>query len=114
MSEKTLAKIAISSSADAALSKILEQVNANFEGGRVTKVDLASWLITRSTESLDDSTIDEIQKAHFNQVAYLDALVKKMRASGRDSLGADDIVTLQAMLGHPSSKKRERVTKPGE
>ena len=87
MSENNLAKIAISSSADEALVKSLERVNQNFEGGRVTKTDLASWLIQRASDSLTDAVIEEIHQAHFNQVVYLEALVKKLKASGGENLG---------------------------
>lgn len=108
MSENSLAKIAISSSADEALSKSLEKVNLNFDGGRVTKVDLASWLIHYFTESLSDGLIQEIRRAHFNQVAYLEALVRKLKSAGRDSLNADEQSTLQELLGQQSTKRRVR------
>ena len=111
MSENNLAKIAISSSADEALVKSLERVNQNFEGGRVTKTDLASWLIQRASDSLTDAVIEEIHQAHFNQVVYLEALVKKLKASGRENLGVEELSALQAILGQQSTKRRSRAAK---
>ena len=107
----TTAKIAISGSAEDALSRALERVNSGFDGGRVTKADLASWFILESSSSLAEDTIDNIRKAHFNQVVYLESLVKKLKSSGRDNLGVEEMATLQAMLGQPSSKKRPRGAK---
>ena len=104
----SLSKIAITSSAEEALSTALDRTNKDFEGGRVTKTDLASWLITRSAAALDAPSIDEIQRAHFNQVMYLEALIKKLKSSGRENLGADEMATLQAMLGQQTTKKRTR------
>jgi hypothetical protein len=111
MSETTLAKIAVSSNADEALSKFLERVNQNFEGGRVTKTDLASWCILHVSESLTDSVIEEIHQAHFNQVVYLETLVRKMKASGRENLGPEELSALQALLGQQTTKKRGRAPK---
>ena len=109
MNENNLAKIAVSSVADEALSKSLERINQSFDGGRVTKTELTSWYLLRSANTLDDAMIDEIHKAHFDQVVYLENLVKKMKASGRDSLGPEELSTLQAMLGQQTQKKRHRL-----
>ena len=111
MSETTLAKIAVSSAADEALSKSLDRVNQNFEGGRVTKTDLASWYILHVAESLNDSVIEEIHQAHFNQVVYLETLVRKMKAAGRESFGPDELSALQVILGQQTTKKRGRAPK---
>jgi hypothetical protein len=106
--ENQLAKIAISSVSDEALSKSLDRVNQNFEGGRVSKADLASWFVIHGARGLDDSGIEEIRQAHFNQVTYLETLVKKLKTSGRDSLAAQEVATLQAMLSQQSTKKRSK------
>lgn len=108
MSEATLAKIAVTGSADEALSKALELVNHNFDGGRVTKIDLASWLLHRIAEQMNETMIDEIRKAYFNQVVYLEALVKKMKASGRDGLSKDEMTVLQSLMGVENPRKKMR------
>ena len=108
MSEVIFSKTGISPSADEALSKSVERVNRGFEGGRVTKSDLASWFILHAAGTLDESGVGEIHKAHFNQVTYLEVLVKKLKASGRENLGPDELATLQAMLGQQTTKKRAK------
>ena len=108
MNEMNLSKIAIIPAADTELSDALRQVNENFDGGRITKTDLASWFISRAASSLDDASIAEIRRAHFNQVVYLDGLVKKLKSSGKENLGPDDLAALQAMLGQQSTKKRTK------
>lgn len=106
--ENTLAKIAITTDSDAALVQALEKVNKNNPGGRVTKTDLASWFILKSATDLTDQSIDQIRTAHFNQVAYLDSLVRGLKQSGRDSLSMDEILNLQTMMKQQNTKRRAR------
>jgi hypothetical protein len=110
MSETPLAKIAITQAADSALSQALEEVNEGFEGGRITKTELASWLISRAAGAIDHGAREEIRHAHFNQVAYLESLVRKLKSTGRGSLDPSEVATLQAVL-EPSEKKRVKPRK---
>ncbi len=108
MSEQNLSKIAVTTLADQALTSAQERVNTGFEGGRVTKTDLASWLIIQATSSLDETTVEEIRRTHFNQLAYLETLVKKLKVAGRDNLETIELATLQAMMGQQTAKRRPR------
>lgn len=112
MTETNLSKIAITASSDETLVSALDRVNQNFEGGRVTKSDLASWFIQKGAAALDDSVLEEIQRAHFNQVVYLETLVKKLKSAGRDNLGPEELAALQSMLGQQTTKKRSRAGRP--
>lgn len=113
-----LSKINISSSADEALTQSVERVNQGFEGGRVTKGDMASWLIVHGAGELSEDTLEEIRKAHFNQVTYLEGLLKKLKSTGRGNLGPEELSTLQIMVGQPSlqsgARKRSKPVKTGE
>jgi hypothetical protein len=111
MSEIILAKIAISKPADEALNQSIDKINEGFDGGRVTKTDLASWFILQFGNALDSTRIEEIRRAHFNQVVYLESLVKKLKSSGRENLGPEELSALQAMLGQETMKKRSRLKK---
>lgn len=112
MSKTALAKIAITSASDDALVVAINHVNQNFEGGRVTKTDLASWFIAKGATALSDTEVEDIRRAHFNQVVYLEALVKKLKSTGRENLGADELSALQGMLGQQTTKKRQKNIKP--
>lgn len=106
MTENSLAKIAISQASESDLCAALERVNKDFSGGRVTKTDLASSLIIRAIQSLDEAGIEEIRQAHFNQVMYLESLIKKLKANHRESLDQDEVSSLQSILGYQSTKRR--------
>lgn len=108
MNEVNLSKITITSSSDQELGKALERVNQDFEGGRVTKTDLASWLISRGAITLDTTAVEEIRQAHFNQVAYLRALLKKLKAAGRSHLEGDESTALQSVLGAQPIKVKKK------
>jgi hypothetical protein len=114
MSESQLAKIAVSTQADEALSKSLERVNTDFLGGRISKTDLASWFFIQGANQLNEEKIEEVRKAHFNQVVYLDGLVKKLKSEGKENLGPDEIAALQSMLSQQTAKKRVRGSKAAE
>ena len=109
--ESALAKIAITSESDEALMKSLDRINAGFEGGRLTKTDLSSWLIIHAAQELSETAITEIRQAHFNQVTYLDTLVKKLKSSGRENLDPQEMSTIQAMLTQQTQKKRSKPVK---
>lgn len=104
--ETVLAKIAVTESADHALAEALKRVNEDFKGGRITKTDLASWFISQGLTGLNAERVEEIRQAHFNQVVYLDSIVKKLKSNGQDCLGAEEIAALSALLRNQDSGKR--------
>lgn len=106
--ETVLSKIAVTDIADNALSDALNKVNTNFMGGRVTKTDLASWLIIQAAAKLNQEAINEIHQAHFNQVLYLETLVKKLKASKQESLGQEEMAALAAILKSDTTKRRTK------
>ena len=106
MSEIQLSKIAVTSDSDAALTQALERVNKNNTGGRVTKTDLASWFFLKGAADLNDQSIEEIRMAHFNQVIYLESLIKKLKQTNRDTLSLDEISSLQSMMKQQNTKRK--------
>ncbi len=112
--ETILSKIAVTETADEALVEALKRVNDGFQGGRVTKTDLASWLISQGSGKLNQEAINEIHQAHFNQVAYLGALVKRLKSAGQNTLGPEEIATLSALLKSQDGLKRKGRRAPNE
>ena len=106
MEKQTVAKMAITSDADVALIQALEKVNQGNTGGRITKLDLASWFILNGAAQMSQATIDEVRLAHFNQAAYLENLLRTLKQSGRQALSFEEIDNLQTLL-----KRKDRVSK---
>jgi len=87
---------------------MVEPANKDFNGGRINKTDLASWLIIRGAQRLNASEIEELRRKHFNQVKYLESLVKKLKATGRDSMEASELEVIQSLVPQVSSRKKQR------
>lgn len=93
MNESKLAKIAISFAADAALTESLTPVNVGFEGGRITKAEMASWYILEGVKRMDAAAVERVRKEYFDELAYLGSLMKRLkkaRANGVSDLDAEE------------------------
>lgn len=82
MSEETIAKITITKQAEEAVSQIVGRVNDGFEAGRVNRQDVASWILTRFVETFSDTDIQQIRAAFYNEIALLEAILKRAKQSG--------------------------------
>jgi hypothetical protein len=109
MEKPELAKIAITSESDAALNQALEKVNKDTSGGRVTKTELASWFVHQTASRLTDDAVEEIRMAHFNQITYLEGLLKTAKQTGRDSLSDEELIKLHAILKQRIHKNKLKI-----
>lgn len=91
-----IAKIGASLEADQSLDRMLPKINEGFTGGRVTKNDLASWVILYFEKHNLDGAIDKIRKDHFDQLAYLESVVKEMKQARKSGSSMPDINALLA------------------
>lgn len=82
-----VAKILVSAKADEYLEEMVKAVNQDFSSGRVKKSQLASWILTTFYEKSFTKEIKRIRAAHFDRIAHLKALVKKLEAT--DGTDAD-------------------------
>lgn len=76
----------------------------------MSKLDLASWTVMHVLENMPDSLVEKIRKRFFNEVCYLEAVLKQTRASGQDRLTTEQVAALQGML----NPKPEKLRKPKE
>lgn len=80
--EEVVAKITVTKDAEEAVSQVVSRVNEGFEAGRVNRQDVASWILTRFMETFSDSDIQQIRAVFFNEIALLEAILKKAKQSG--------------------------------
>ncbi|HAR43296.1 MAG TPA: hypothetical protein DCS07_11820 [Bdellovibrionales bacterium] len=76
-------KITISKDAEVNLVRILERVNDGFEAGRINRQELASWALMRFAEDCADDTIRSIRMEYFDEMAFLESILKKSKESGK-------------------------------
>lgn len=85
------AKIAISAEADQGLDRMVKIANEGFSGGRVTKNDLTSWAVLYFEAHSFKRCIESIRRHHFDEVAYLDSIVHRMRKARKTGESAPDL-----------------------
>ncbi len=100
-----IARISISKSAENTLVSILESVNDGFNGGRVNRHQLASWIVHKFGESLSDEDIKLIRQDHFNEVAMLEAMVRQIKKSGKVPVEMRAIIQKQMGFDEPPKKR---------
>lgn len=100
-------KVAVNETAENVLASAFNKVNDGFLGGKISKLDLASWGLLDSLENLTDGKIEKIRKCFFNEICYLESVVKMSRQNGLDKLTPEQIATFQNLFSHKNEKARK-------
>lgn len=103
-----IAKITAAQGADEVLDRMVKAVNDGFTGGKVTKHELTSWIITNFEENYFQSCIAKIREDYFNQVAYLESVLKQLRMNGDQKV---DMAEILAPILNCTSAPRQRKAK---
>lgn len=106
--EEIISKITITKSAEEAVSQVISKVNDGFEGGRVNRQDVASWILSRFVETFSDMEVQQIRAAFFNEIALLEAILKKAKQSGSVPADLKTALMGQLSMGPVISKKGKR------
>ena len=106
--EEVIAKITVTKEAEEAVSQIVTKVNEGFEAGRVNRQDVASWIISRFIETFSDVEIQQIRAAFFNEIALLEAILKKAKQSGSVPSELKTALLGQVNMVSSTSKKSKR------
>lgn len=109
--KERISKITILFEADQVLDQMVLKVNEGFTGGRVTKSDLSSWIIRFFNDHALESNLEKIRKDHFDQVAYLETVVKEMKQARKNGLESPDLTSLLAPV---TSTLRVKSKKDGQ
>lgn len=101
-------RITISKMVGEALSNLVERVNDGFDGGKVNRSQVANWILLQSTEMVTDVQIKEIRAEHLDEFAFLEALMRKAKKSGKMPTELRSYVSRQLGLDD-APKKRKKV-----
>lgn len=91
-------KVPISKEAEEALQRMVTETNQGFSGGRVGKAEVLSWLVLHFEKSSFTGAKEDIRKAHFDKVAYLAAVLEKVKRAQRNGHPVPDLDALLAPL----------------
>ncbi len=105
----SIAKITTAQGADEALDRMVKAANDGFGGGRVTKHDLTSWIITHFEEDYFQLCISKIREDHFNQITYLEGVVKELRKRESGDLPVDIAELLAPVLNRSTAPRQRKV-----
>ncbi|MCM2279248.1 MAG: hypothetical protein NDJ89_14330 [Oligoflexia bacterium] len=98
-----LYRISVSKAAEEALSSVVDRVNSGFEGGKVNRTQVLNWVLVRYAESCGDAEIREIRAEHFDDIAFLESVLRKAKKSGK--VPSDIKALLQKQLGLDEAAK---------
>lgn len=114
MEKNEIAKVTISSLADNALNRMLTEVNNNFTGGRITKHQLLSWFITSQDGAPFQRAIEKVQREHFDHVAHLENLLKRIKKARRQGIADEEAERLLRNFNEVPAKQRIQANKETE
>jgi len=99
-----LHRITVSKKVEKELVSIVEEVNENFEGGKVNKTQVANWIILRFKEKFGDAEIREIRAEHFDEISVLEAVLRRAKESGKVPSEIKEL--LQKQMGFDENFKK--------
>jgi len=104
------AKITVTKQAENLLEDMLRRINEGFDGGRVTRQDLVSWVLTYFHRECFPESIEAIRREHFDRIAYLEHVLKQAKAAKRGGAEAADLnALLEPILStEPDLPQRKR------
>ncbi|MBI4402661.1 MAG: hypothetical protein HY537_00790 [Deltaproteobacteria bacterium] len=97
------AKIVIGKEVEESLIRMVQQTNDGFSGGRITKNELACWIILQFENTYFKAAVTDIRKAHFDKVVYLSSLVEELKKAKRDGSPEPNLNELLAPLSVKNS-----------
>ena len=78
-----LHKIAITKEAERSLSGVVDKVNDGYNGGRASRMGVASWIITQFAKSVDSHLIKAMRLEFLNEISLLELALRKSKEDGR-------------------------------
>jgi hypothetical protein len=100
-------RLVISSGANEALSAMIEVINQGFEGGSVDKSQAASWLILRAKSQIE-RLLPEIRRDHFDEVAYLEAVLTKKKRATKEGAQCAEFDEMASRIRPSGNKKLQK------
>jgi len=101
-------RITVSKAAEEAITAIMERVNDGFDGGKVNRTQIASWIVMHFNETYGDSEIKDIRSENFDEVAMLESILRRAKKTGK--VPSDIKGLLQKHLGLEDTPKKKKKT----
>ena len=110
--ESKIAKFTGTIELEQSMDRMVATVNEGFSGGKVSRHDLVSWAVLYFEKSCFQECLEEIRQDHFDQVAYLESVLKQAKQARKAGSNVPDISTLLApLVGQPKTAPARRTKK---
>lgn len=101
-------RITVSKLGQDALTAIVERVNDGFIGGKINRTQAANWIMLRFNENLNDTEIREIRAEYVDEVAVLEAILRKAKETGKVPIEFKALLQKQLENIDPPKKKNKK------
>lgn len=79
---ESIIKITITKEAGETLAALVIRANEGFEGGKINRQNLASYIIEKYKNNFSDRELAHLRQLHYDDAAMLEAMYKKMKETG--------------------------------
>ncbi len=105
--ENNIVRIFVSKESEASLNDITAEVNQGFDAGRVTRSDIANFILLQFKENLNDTDIQRIRTKYFSVVAQMEAILKKIKNGEKVPQNVMDAIS-ESYLGLAAPAKKSK------
>lgn len=106
--EEEYIKVTVSKKAEKAIGDLLVRVNDGYEGGRVSRQDLMSWILAKFVEECTDQEIRAIRADHFDEISLLELSLKRFKQAGGLPPELKKLLMAEAGLEDPCKKMSKK------
>ena len=111
MEKQKMAKVTMSLEAEALLNSMVAKTNNGFTGGRLTKHDQLSWIVTCFAENYFERNVERIRQDHFDRITHLENLLKRVKKARHQGTEDQDAEMKLKQMIDSSEKPKERQQK---
>ncbi len=97
-------KITITKESERILSEIVKRINSDFDGGKLNRQVVASWLLEKACEELSDADVVSMRADNFDAAIAFAALNKRIQETGEVPPEIKQFLRSQVGLNAPAKK----------
>ena len=98
-------KITVTKEAGEILAELVVKANEGFEGGRINRQNLASFIVEKFKASFSDKDLVQLRQQHYDDAAMLEAMYRKMKETGEVPEFLRDALRKQFQVADEAPKK---------
>lgn len=108
----SIIKITITKEAGETLAALVVRANEGFEGGKINRQNLASYIIEKYKTHFSDRELAHLRQLHYDDAAMLEAMYKKMKETGEIPEFLREALKKQfQVIDEPPRKAKKSLTK---